>query len=1113
MRASPGSLEGLTGVGEGEQATLPAGVVTFLLSDVEGSTRLWQLDEDLMASAIARHYELLDAAVTRHGGVRPLEQGEGDSVVAAFDNPAAALASALEAQRAFATEAWPEGCRLRIRIAVHTGDAQLREDRFYVGRTVIRCARLRAVAHGGQTVLSGATRDLLSDQLPDGATARDLGFHRLKDLSQPERVWQLCHPDLPDEFPPLRSLNAVAHNLPVQLTSFVGREAEIAELQTMIDGARLVTLTGAGGSGKTRLALHAAAAVADRHRDGVWWVELAPVSSPDSVAYAVARAVGLVEEEGKPVVDTLCEQLAASDAMLVLDNCEHVLEPCARLVDALLRSAPDLHVVATSREPLGVPGEATWRVPSLDEDAAVRLFGERAAQVRPGFVPDESAAAIAEICLRLDGLPLAIELAAARVRMMAPERIAAALEDRFRLLTGGGRTVLARQRTLEASVAWSHDLLDLPERVLLRRLSVFAGGFTLEAAEAVCATEPLDRYDVLDLLARLVDKSLVQADIGVGDDRYRLLETIRFFARERLVECGEGDAIRERHRDHYLAFAERAEPELVLADGPRWLDRLEEARDDLDAALAWCDATAAAEPFLRLVTALTFFFELHGHLQAGGRWFARALAHEGEPSILRARALWGSAHVALYGDDYDTLFRRAPEALAMAREVGDEWALGRALNTQGLVQALFEDDPAAARERLHESIALGREHGDSWAVADGLKMLTVAWMVQDDFPNLAPDLAEFRRVADELGNRFFIAWCYCTMGYVGMQQGDFGAAEQGLLTALEQDRELGGAATAGFATAWLGAVEALTGRYEAAEARLGAFLERASAVGDGMGLPIAVVAYARLLVGLGRVEEATALLDETVKLLRPLGLPWYVAPALSCLGAAQLLDDDDAGAEASLHEAHRLGGVIGNPWVESEALRSLARLARRRGEDDRAEDLLHDALARCVATGLRPGVVESLEVLAAVAAERESGVEAARLYGAASAMRAGMGLVRWPVDEPVHAAAVAQLRATLGGAAFDEAWDEGEALSAEDAVSYASRARGERKRPSTGWASLTPTELKVVTLVAEGLTNPEIGERLFIGRGTVKTHVAHVFTKLGLRTRAELAAEATRRGL
>jgi predicted ATPase/class 3 adenylate cyclase/DNA-binding CsgD family transcriptional regulator len=1092
-------------------------VVTFLVSDLEGSTRLWEGDPEAMGAAIARHYELLDAAIVLHGGVRPAQQGGGDNVVGAFASPSDAVGAAVDAQRAFATEAWPLGCALRIRVALHTAQAQLRGG-CYVGPALNRCARLRDVAHGGQTVLSAATHDLVADAAPEGVGLRDLGPHRLKDLDRPERVWQLTHPDLINDFPPLRSLDAVTNNLPAQLTSFVGRQQELVAIGHLLDEARLVTLTGAGGSGKTRLALHAAAEVVDRRRDGVWWVELGPVPSPDQVPYAVARACNLVEEEGRLPLDTLREQLAGLEALLVLDNCEHVLESCAQLVVALLRAAPGLRILVTSREPLAVPGEVTWRVPSLGDDTGARLFVERAAQVRPGFHPQGGEAqAVVEICRRLDGLPLAIELAAARVRMMAPSRIAARLADRFRLLTGGGRMVLPRQRTLETSVAWSHDLLDAVEQAVLRRLSVFAGGFTLEAAEQVCHDDDLERddaldsYAVLDILSRLVDKSLVQADLDEGEGRYRLLETIRFFARERLLESGETELIRQRHRDFFLALAERAEPELTGSNGPGWLDRLEREHDNLRVALEWCQACEAHEPFLRLVTALTLFFELRCHLQAGGRWFARALAHDGGPSALRARALWGAAHVALYGEDYDMLTSRAAEAAAMARQVGDDWALGRILNTHGLAAALLGSEPETARGLLAASIALGGNHGDDWAVADGWKMMTIAWMVQDDYQGLAPALAELRQVSERLDNQFFIAWHHCTIGWVGLNRGEFAAAERSLREALAIDRVLGGAATAGIATALLGELEAATGRHDDAEARLRLFLSRASATGDGMGLPLAYLALGRLLLGRGKPEEAVALLEPLLQLLTPLGVPLYVSAGLSVLGAAHLAAGDMTAARTELVEANRLAVSIRNPRLGGQATHQLAELAYRESDHGRAEDLLHEALTLRATAGVWSGATESLEALATLAADRESPAEAARVFGAISALRAEMGLVRWPIDQRRYDTTLLGLRHTLGDDGFATAWAQGEALTLSEAVAYVSRSRGQRKRPSAGWASLTPTELEVVKLAAQGLTNPEIGARLFISRATVKTHLAHIFTKLGLGSRAELAAQATRR--
>ena len=1113
------SLAQFSDMGESAGASLPTGVVTFLLSDVEGSTRLWEGDEEVMRAAIARHYELLDSAIALHGGVRPIEQGEGDSVVGAFARPSDAVAAAVDVQRAFAEEPWPEGAALRVRVALHTGEAQLREAFYYVGRTVIRCARLRAIAHGGQTVISSATRDLVAERLPDGVTLRDLGAHRLKDLGQPERVWQVCHPDVPSDFPPLRSLNAVANNLPAQLTSFIGRDRELGEVGRAIHETRLVTLIGAGGSGKTRLAVHAGAEAAERHPDGVRWVELAPVSEPRLVAYTVARTFGLVEEEDRSVTDTLCEQLAGADALVILDNCEHVIEPCAELAEALLRAAPGLRILATSREPLGVTGEVTYRVPSLDVEAGVRLFVDRAAQVRPGFTAEgPDAEAVVQICQRLDGLPLAIELAAARARMMPPARIAAALDDRFRLLTGGGRTVLPRQQTLELSVAWSYDLLDDAEKAMLRRLSVFAGGFTLEAAESVCPNGDVDAYAVLDILSRLVDKSLVQADIGETEGRYRLLETIRVYAQTKLVEAGETDGVRDRHRDYYLGLAERAEPQLVLADGAAWLDLLEVEQRNLFSSAEWSDATGGYEPLLRLVTALTLYFELRSHLAEGNRWFARALARDEGASPLRARAVWGASHVAMYGGDFEAFGRYSPHAVSMAEEIGDETALCRALNINGLAAAWLTPEIDRGRAMLEQSHELGLKLKDNWAVADGLKLLTVTWMFQDDYDDVAAPLAQLLKVSERLGNRFFIAWYHITIGWIATHRGDFALAEQEFQVGIEQDRSVGGAAklcasTAGLAIALLGEIESLTGRYQEAEARLVTFLGRAAATGDFLGAPWGVPILARLLVGRGRPDEARDTIAGFVDFMRPLGVPYHISDGLGVLGAAHLAVGDLAAAEAALTEAKELASAIKNPWLAGRANHHLGELARRRGDRANADDLHHEALSQRARAGLLPGVAESLEALAGLAAAQESAAEAARLFGAASTLRDSMGLSRWPADQPAYDADVAASRGALGDEAFQAAWAEGAALGADDAVAYASRARGERKRPSTGWGSLTPTELEVVKLAAKGLTNPEIAERLFIGRGTVKTHLAHVFTKLGLGTRSELAAEATRRGL
>ena len=554
---------------------------------------------------------------------------------------------------------------------------------------------------------------------------------------------------------------------------------------------------------------------------------------------------------------------------------EHVLEPCAQLAQALLGAAPKLRILVTSREPLGVPGELAWRVPSLDDAAATRLFSERASQVASGVsgrgfrrrggsadLPAPRRAAAGHRAGRRPGAHDAPGPHRRRPRRPVP---AAHRREPHRLAPPADA---ARRRS-----AWSYDLLDDAERALLRRLSVFAGGFTLDAAEHVCTGDVVDRYAVLDLLTRLVDKSLVQADVDDQDGRYWLLETIKFFARGRLAESGETDRIQERHRDYFLALAEQAEPELVKADGLAWLDRLQREWDNLSAAADWCEATAAHQPFLRLVTALTLFFELRSHLAAGGRWFARALTHDEGPSALRARALWGAAHVALYGGDFEALGRYAPAALAMAEEVGDEAARCRALNTNGVVAMWLSGEVEEGRAAMVHSVTLGRQLKDNWALGNGLKFATMSWMVEHDYVGLAPVLADFKAVSEALGNRFFMAWYHTTVGWMAMPRGDFILAEQEMELALAEDKELGGAATAGFVVAQLGEIEAQTGRYDAAESRLVPFLGRAAATGDYLGAPWGVPALARLLIGRGAPADALDMIAGFVDLLRPLGMP------------------------------------------------------------------------------------------------------------------------------------------------------------------------------------------------------------------------------------------------
>ncbi|MCH8349995.1 MAG: adenylate/guanylate cyclase domain-containing protein, partial [Chloroflexi bacterium] len=596
---------------------LPIGTITYMFTDVEGSTRLWQQHPDEMRAVMARHDSLLTSAVEANDGTVVRPRGEGDSIFAVFLRATDAVGAACAAQQLLLRETWPEDIAINVRMALHTGESELRDHDYY-GAAVNRCARLRGIAHGGQVVLSQATAQLVQDTMPPGVSLRDMGSHSLKDMERPEQVFQLLHPDLPSDFPPLKSPDTLPHNLPVQVTSFIGREPEIQEITELFDDARCVTLTGIGGTGKTRLALEVGRESLETYSDGVWFVDLSPITDESLVQKEVASVLGVEEQ-------FLNDFLHDKNTLLLLDNCEHLLDTCAQAVSTWLGQAPGVRVLATSREALGIPGEVVRRIASLsapDESnvtcetvnnfEATRLFVERASEVHAAFeVTDENCVSVARIARRLDGIPLAIELAAAMARVLSPEQIAARLDDRFRLLTGGSRTAVPRQRTLQAAIDWSYHSLSDELARLFDKLSVFRGGFTLEAAEHVGVGEDDgDSIYIMDNLFQLVDKSLVVAtQSGPGEDaRYGLLETLRQYAGERLAESGLADDTRRRHASYYLEMIHEVQPVLWGGDSRNALELLEANHDNLRAAVDWSLEAGETETALRLVGDLGFLW-------------------------------------------------------------------------------------------------------------------------------------------------------------------------------------------------------------------------------------------------------------------------------------------------------------------------------------------------------------------------------------------------------------------------------------------------------------------------------------------------------------------------
>ena len=1086
----------------GVSGLLPTGTVTLLLADVEGSTRLWETQPDEMTAAVARLNRAVSDVITAHDGVRPVEQGEGDSFVAAFARASDAVKCALALQLASLAP-------IRLRIGVHTGEVQLRDEGNYAGSTINRTARLRDLGHGGQTLLSGATEPLVLDALPSDAWLSDLGTHALRDLPRPERVVQLCHPDLVNGFAPLRASTAVVYqHLPVQLTSFVGRDAELTQMRELLSGNRLVTLTGAGGVGKTRLAVQLAGQLTGEFGDGVWYVDLAPITDPELVPLTVARAFGLPDQPGRSTMDTLTRFIADRQMLVVLDNCEHLLDASAALINALLATAAGLTLLTTSREPIGVAGEVSWRVPSLSlRDEAIDLFIDRARHARPDFeITHDNAATVGEICARLDGVPLAIELAAARVRALSLTEILESLHDRFRLLTGGARTAVRRQQTLRASVDWSHALLTEPERVLFRRLAVFLGGFDLDATQTVAGGGDVARYQVLDQLSLLVDKSLVVADDRGGRTRYRLLETVRQYALEKLGESGEADTVRSRHRDYYTALG-------AALDAPAGSDyerRLEQADieiDNLRAAFAWSGEDSDVELALALASSLQPLWLGRGRVREGLAWFDTALAdlapqHPGVAAAVRAGALADQAVLDTWAGAAAST-DQAEQALAIARDVDDPALLARALTACGFTAAASYN-VEVARACFTEAIGLARALDDRWRLSQILGWQAQAAHAAGDPIAVRAASEEGRDLADTIGDGFNSRVCRFCLASAQMMSGDSAGA-------VTQYGEVAAEAQSAHDEIWrvtslASQSLALAYRGEAAAARAAA--EASLEGGAELGGRWAVLGHVALGVAALAAGDRAAVHEAREAALQDMIVgTGAVAAAQRIWGAETALADRDlAAARRGADQA--VSTTRG--WHSAIALTVRARVAIAQGEPEQAERDAHEALARAADIQARAGVADTLECLAALAGEAGSHREAARLFGAAHGNRQRMGEVRFKIYDADYEASVATLRDALGEKDFDAAWAEGTGLSIEESVAYAQRGRGHRKRPASGWASLTPTERDIVRLVSEGLANNEVATRLFVSPRTVQTHLTHVYTKLGLASRVQLVQEAAR---
>jgi len=857
---------------------LPLGSVTFLFTDIEGSTRLLQQLGEKFSTVLEEHRQILLEECETHNG--RVVGTQGDSFFVAFASAEDAISAVMQAQRALAAHPWPDGVNVRVRMGLHTGEPQISASESYVGIDVHRAARIAAAAHGGQVLISQTTYDLVRKELPDGVTLRDLGEHHLKDLRQPKHLYQLIIAGLPSDFPPLKSLDASLNNLPIQLTSFIGREKELTEIKQAISEHRLVTLTGPGGSGKTRLALQVAAGMIGHFHAGVFFVALAPITDPGLVASTIAHPLGITETAGRSILENLKDYLQSKSLLLLLDNFEQVIS-AAPLVAELLAACRELKILVTSREALRVSGEHSYPVPplalpnltqlpspeSLSQYAAIELFIQRARAVKPDFrITNETAPAIAEICHRLDGLPLAIELAAARIKLLPPRAMLARLENRLEFLTGGARDLPARQQTLRNAIAWSYDLLDENEQKLFRRLSVFVGGCTVDAVhavEAVTGDHP-DHVSVLDQLGTLLDKSLLREIEGTnGEPRFMMLETLREFGLEQLEASGEQETIRLRHTNFFLGMARQAEASSGSGEQVQWMDRMEQEHDNLRAALEWSRSAKGAEEIcLRLAGALGYFWEMRGHFSEGRERLSAILSMEiaRGPTAARARLLARAAELAYRQSDYAATVELAEESVTICREIGDRQGIASGLIKLGNA-ATEAGDYASASGYLEEALTIWQELGDTHGTARALISLGWISLRSGDYPLANARLEEALALSHELGDTRSIGFELSGLGEVALRQGAYARATQLLEESLELRRQLGNKWGVGVSLGSLGWVSMREGNWNRATARLGESLEVRREIGDKGGSAWCLERLAEVALAQGQAEKAVRLLS------------------------------------------------------------------------------------------------------------------------------------------------------------------------------------------------------------------------------------------------------------
>ena len=870
---------------------LPTGTITFLLTDIEGSTELWEQYLEVMRTALIRHDAIFDAAVDGHSGVHVRPRGEGDSRFAVFQDAVNAAVAAVEIQENMASENWEMPSPLRVRIGLHTGAADLRMGDYY-GSAVNRSARLRGLGYGGQTLVSLTTKELVQDSLPKGVSLEDLGFHSLKGLSRSENVFQLIIPGLPHEFPALKSLENLPNNLPSQTTEFIGRDEEVEEIVEILckRSVRLLTLTGPGGTGKTRLSQESAASMLDSFPDGVYFIPLAPISDPELVPTTIARAIGVREGGGLPPLENLKSYLKDKQLLLLLDNFEQVMD-ATTIVSELLVAAPNIKLMVTSRIPLQVRGEQELPVSPLDvpgKDMAfdeieriecVKMFVILAQAASPRFeINKENSAAIAEICRRLDGLPLAIEIAAARSRMLSPQAMLKRLDESLKLLTGGPRDLPARQQTLRGAIDWSYDLLEPDDRRLFARLGIFVGGFTLEAAEAVC--NPKDDLDVFTGIETLLNNSLLKlANPGQDEPRFELLQTMREYALEQLIDMGELEEFRQLHAGYFNQKSDEIMWQLYSTNSVEYLRVLETEQDNFRAALHWSlESPDRIGVGIQIAYHIFWFWYRYGHFHEGRDWCERLLSRTDDMGRhpLRAMVLATIGMMAMWEGDLNVAVDYSLESLEIWRVLEEPEGMGFSLLTVGVV-LLNQGQDDRARPYLEESIEVFGGIGATWIEGTALVHLGNAALGQGDIEAALDYLEKGEKIARQVGDPWQIAFAVNNRGEVARVLGEYDKAHRYYIETeqyyLQADAK-GDQARLVHTLAYIAQHE---GDLETAEAKFRESLESFLELGNKRGIAECLAGLAGLAAERGEYQWAVPLLAASEALLTSFGAAWWPA--------------------------------------------------------------------------------------------------------------------------------------------------------------------------------------------------------------------------------------------